>query len=358
MILREFARPLSREALDIPELHSGQVLVRVTAAGICGSDVHMWTGKDPRTPLPMILGHEGVGVVAEVAGEKRGMDGIPLRTGDRILWNRGVVCGDCYWCTTASQPELCPNRWVYGIHRSVDQPTYLNGCYGEYLVLDERTDVFRLPDGVDDDAVLVPASCSGATVAHAFDICPPRPGETVLVQGPGPLGIFAIAFARAFGAGRVIVVGGTEERLTICGEMGSDVVLNRRRLTTEERRQVILSQTDGRGVDWAIEAVGTPEALREGIDLVRRGGTYVSVGVGAPVGTIELDLYRDIEVKNLRLQGIWVSHTQHTGMALDLILTHFESFRRMVTHRFTLDEATLALEAVERRDVVKAVLVP
>jgi threonine dehydrogenase-like Zn-dependent dehydrogenase len=358
MILRGFSLPLSCEDLDIPELKPGQVLVRITAAGICGSDVHMWTGKDPRTPLPMILGHEGVGVVAEVAGEKRVMDGTSLRRGDRVLWNRGVVCGHCYWCTTAAQPELCPNRWVYGIHRSVDQPTYLNGCYGEYLVLDGGTDIFKLPDGVGDDAVLVPASCSGATVAHAFDVCPPRPGETVLVQGPGPLGVFAVAFARTFGTGQVIVIGGTEERLAMCREAGGDVTLNRRQLDTGKRRQAVLDLTDGRGVDWVIEAVGTPEAFREGIDLVRRGGTYVSVGVGAPIGTIELDLYKDIEMKNLRLQGVWVSHTRHTGMALGLILKRFNFFQRMVTHRFALDDATRALEAVERRDVVKAVLVP
>lgn len=357
MVLEAFNAPLVARTLDVRKLEAGQVLVRITAAGICGSDVHMWTGKDPRTPRPMILGHEGVGEVVDVEGVKRSMDGQPLQAGQAILWNRGMVCGRCYWCTRASQPGLCPERWVYGIHRSIHQPTYLNGCYSEYIVLDAGTDMFTIPPEVD-PAVLVPASCSGATMAHGIELCPPNAGDVVVVQGPGPLGIFAVAFARERGASEIVVIGGTPERLEMCRTMGATTVLNRRELRTEERRQAVLDRTDGRGADLVIDAVGHPEAVREGMALTRRGGTYLSVGVGAPVGTVELDLYRDLELKNLRLQGVWVSHTKHTKQAMDLILGDPERFGKLVTHRFELEEATEALRVVQARKAVKAVLIP
>ncbi len=357
MLLEAFNEPLTARELDIPKLETGQVLVRITAAGICGSDVHMWTGKDPRTPRPMILGHEGVGEVVEVAGEKRSVEGEPLGAGQAILWNRGVVCGKCYWCTRAGQPGLCPERWVYGIHRSIHQPTFLNGCYSETIVLDAGTDIFTIPDEVD-PAVLVPASCSGATMAHGIELCPPKAGDSVVVQGPGPLGIFAVAFARERGASEIVVIGGTQERLEMCRAMGATTLLNRRTLSIDERRQAVLDRTDGRGADLVIDAVGHPEVVREGMALTRRGGTYLSVGVGAPVGTVELDLYRDIELKNLRLQGVWVSHTRHTRQAMELILSDPERFGALITHRFTLEEATEALRTVQARKAVKAVLIP
>ncbi|MFH1008166.1 MAG: zinc-binding dehydrogenase [Candidatus Latescibacterota bacterium] len=357
MVLEAFNEPLTARELDIPKLETGQVLVRITAAGICGSDVHMWTGKDPRTPKPMILGHEGVGEVVEVAGEKRSIGGVPLRAEQAILWNRGVVCGKCYWCTRASQPGLCPERWVYGIHRSINQPTYLNGCYSEYIVLETGTDIFTIPSKVD-PSVLVPASCSGATMAHGIELCPPKAGDSVVVQGPGPLGVFAVAFARQMGASEIVVIGGTPERLEMCRAMGATMTLNRKLLGVEERRQEILDRTDGRGADLVIDAVGHPEVVREGLTLTRRGGTYLSVGVGTPVGTVELDLYRDIELKNLRLQGVWVSHTRHTQQAMDLILSDPERFGALITHRFGLEEATEALKVVQARKAVKAVLIP
>ncbi|MCD6335812.1 MAG: zinc-binding dehydrogenase, partial [Candidatus Latescibacteria bacterium] len=146
--------------------------------------------------------------------------------------------------------------------------------------------------------------------------------------------------------------------LKMCRTMGATTVLNRRKLRIEERRQRVLDRTDGRGADLVIDAVGHPEVVREGIALTRRGGAYLSVGVGAPVGTVELDLYRDIELKNLRLQGVWVSHTRHTKQAMELILSDPERFGTLITHRFPLEEATDALRTVQARKAVKAILVP
>lgn len=356
MVLEAFGEPLRPKEIEVPELGEGQVLVMLEASGVCGSDVHMADGEDPRVPLPIILGHEGVGRAVKVRGKKY-VDGTSVREGDRVLWNRGVVCGRCYWCTKAGQPWLCPERWVYGIHRSLDDPPGLNGCYSQYVILDPKTDIFQVPDDLD-PAVLVPASCSGATAAHAVSLRPPRKGEAVLVQGPGPLGLFAVAFARKFGADPVILVGGTESRLEVGRRLGATHTLNRKETTEEERRDFVLGLTDGRGVDLAYEAVGNPRVLVEGLKLVRRGGSYLSMGFGVPAGSVTLDVYSDLEVRDLALYGVWVSHTEHTRMALELILDRKDDFSHLVTHRFGLHEANEALKFVRSRSAVKAVILP
>jgi threonine dehydrogenase-like Zn-dependent dehydrogenase len=356
-LLEEFNQPLVIQEMDVPPLELGQVLVQVEAAGVCGSDVHMWRGEDPRTPRPIILGHEGVGRVIEVAGEKRDVDGVPLRPGERVLWNRGVACGACYYCTVAKEPSLCTDRWVYGIYRSIHEPTFLNGCYATHIILDARTDIFHA-DEIVDPAVLVPASCSGATTAHAFELTRVSVGDTLLIYGPGPVGAFAVAFARAGGARHIVVVGGTSPRLALCEQLGATLLLNRHHTNAQARREAVLDLTHGRGADLVVEASGSVAAMREGLDCIRHGGALSLVGFGMPVGEVTFPPFETVARKNLHLQGVWVSDTRHTRQAMTLIESRPEAFAVMVTHRFPLVEATAALETVARREAMKALLIP
>ena len=357
MVLEAFNQPLVMRDFEIPTLQDGEVLIRLEAAGVCGSDVHMLRGEDPRTPLPIILGHEGVGRVLEVKGEKRTVEGELLKSGDLILWNRGVSCHRCFHCAVLNEPALCKNRKVYGINRSSKVAPYVNGCYSQEMLLTADTDIFKVTAEVD-PAILVSASCSGATVAHAFDLHRPDFGDTVLIQGPGPLGVYAVAFAKQMGAQEIIVIGGSENRLQTCREFGATLTLNRRELSLEDRKQAIMDKTRGRGVDFAIEAVGDPSAVHEGIKLVRSGGAYVSIGFSQPPGNCQIDFFQEVVSKNLKIQGVWVSGTRHTWQAMKLVLERPELFARMITHRFSLEQANEALAAMAQRDALKAVLVP
>jgi len=305
----------------------------------------------------MILGHEGVGEIVEIEGKKCDVYGALLKVGDKVLCNRGVTCGHCYFCKVKMEPSLCPNRWVYGIHTSSAQPPHLTGNYAEYIPLVRKVDFFKIDPKVD-LKILAPASCSGATSAHAFDLSRMEPGDSVLVQGVGPLGIFAVAFAKSFGASQIITIGGTEERLNMCKAFGATLLLNRNRLSKEERKEAVMEVTYGRGVDVAFEMAGEPDAMRECISLVRTGGTCVSAGFGEPHGTIELDCFHDIGRKNIRLQGVWVSEVRHTHMALQLMLSRLQDFSKLITHRFPLDRANDAILAMKRKEAVKAVLIP
>jgi threonine dehydrogenase-like Zn-dependent dehydrogenase len=357
MVLEKFNEPLVVRTFPVANLQEGETLVKIEAAGVCGSDVHMWEGRDPRIRLPMILGHEGVGEIVEINGEKRDVHGRPLKRGDEVLWNRGVTCGHCYFCKVKMEPSLCPHRWVYGIHTSCAEPPYLTGNYSEYLLLDRNVDIFKIEPHVD-LPILVSASCSGATAAHAFDLSRMESGDSVLVQGVGPLGIFAIAFAKSFGASQIIAIGGTEERLRMCQSFGATHTLNRHRLSQKERKEAVMEATHGRGADVAFEMAGEPDALKESISLVRTGGACVSAGFGEPHGTINLDCFHDLNRKNLRLQGIWVSDVKHTHMALQLLLSRPQEFKKLITHRFPLEKADDAIRAMKTKEAVKAVLLP
>lgn len=357
MVLEKFRQPLNLREIEIPKLEEGQILVKILAAGVCGSDVHMWNGNDSRTILPLILGHEGVGEIVEMTTAKASVYGQSLKVGDQIVWNRGISCGQCYFCQVLHEPSLCPRRWVYGIHRSSSQFPYLLGCFSEYIILEDGADVFPLPGGIE-PAVVVPATCSGATTAHAFDLGCPSPGDSIVIMGPGPLGIFGVAFAKARGAGEIIVIGGTAERLELCREFGATCLMSRIDSEAEERLEIIREMTNGRGVDLVYEAAGNPGAVREGLNVLRTGGTLLSAGFGDPNGTVELDCFADICRKNIRLQGVWVSDTRHTHQALELVKANSQLFSKLVTHRFPLDEADMALAAMANKDAVKAVLIP
>lgn len=356
-ILTAFNQPLHIHPIPVPGLEPGQVLVEVEAAGVCGSDVHMWHGLDPRTPLPIILGHEGTGRVVDLAGMRNDIYGRPMRHGQRVIWERGVSCGKCYYCQSLHEPALCPYRWAYGIHRSSKQPPYLVGCYATHLILDANTSLIPLDD-TDDPATLVSALCSGATAAHAFAQAPVQPGSTCVIYGPGPLGAFATALARAHGAENIMVIGGSSVRLELCRALGATHLLDRHALSAEEQRQMVLDITHGRGADLVLEAAGSISAARAGLDMVRPGGTLLLVGFGTPVGEMNLLPFEALVRRNVCIQGVWVSDTSHTLQAVSLVRQHPRAFASLVTHRFALCQATAALQAVDDRSALKAVILP
>lgn len=355
MVLEKFNEPLRMKEFEVGELPEGSVLVRTLASGVCGSDVHIAKGEDPRTPVPIILGHEGVGEVIEVAGEKKDLNGEPIKPNDRIIWNRGIVCRKCYWCTVAKQPHLCPNRKVYGINMSCKDYPHLFGCYAEAVVLLPEVEVLKIPRNVDPASVVI-ASCSGATAMNALDsLSEPLAGKTVVIQGVGPLGIFAAVAAKSMGASIVAVIGGSPERLSVAKDF-VDVLINRRELSEEERRKKILQLTHNRGADVVIEAAGDSRALMEGFNLLRRGGTYLIAGVAVPQDPIPVSVYENLVFKGITLQGVWVSDTKHLVQAVNVVISHESVFAKLITHRFRLEEANEALRYVEERRALKAII--
>ncbi len=359
-VLTAFKAALELIDYPKPDIGDGEVLIRMTAAGICGSDVHTWMGEDPRNNLPMIMGHEGVGVIEEIGGSAPKLDlyGRELKVGDPVIWDRSNVCGKCYFCAVKQLPNMCVNRWVYGIHRGCAEPPHLNGCYADHILLIRDTKIISLADWDHlDPATLVSAGCSGATSANAIELADIKVGDNVLVQGAGPLGLYLVGYARARGAENVIVIEGVQARMDLAKRLGANITLDFTSTTPEERREAVMAATHGFGVDAGFEAIGRPEPALEGIDLVRRGGTYVSVGTAVPMGTIPIDFYHQIVLKQLRLQGAWTNDTRHITQALQMVKQHPQVFADMITHRYPLEQANEALQSMARKKAIKTAIV-
>ena len=358
-VLEKFNEPLALRSFEVSPLAEGEVLVKIAAAGVCGSDVHMWRGQDPRTPLPIILGHEGVGVVADAGGRKLDILGRPLAAGDRVMWERGVTCGRCYYCAVRKLPNLCPSRRTYGIAFSCAQPPHLRGCYAEYLHVGATSPFIRVDDDID-PRVLVAAACSGATAANSIESARIRPGDSVLVIGPGPLGLFCVAFALKAGAAQVFVAGTarSKPRLALARAFGAAATLCAGETSPEERRQLLLDATGGLGPNAIIDCSGAPAAVTEYLPLIAPGGVYSLPGIAEPREDVpRVKLFEWLARKHAALQGIWVSDTSHLWQAIQLVLSRQFPFERLVTHTFPLADATQALQAAEGREAIKAVLV-
>lgn len=350
-VLKKFNEPLTIEERALAPLEDGEVLVGIKVAGVCGSDVHMWKGEDPRTSLPLILGHEGVGVVEDIEGEKEDILGKRLYPGDLIIWDRGLTCGNCYFCTVKKQPSLCPKRQVYGIVR--------DGCYATHLILLKETKIIKIEEQID-PAVLVPASCSGATTAHTIELCNICQGDTVVIQGPGPMGMFALVLAQERGAGDVIIIGTkrSEGRLRLSLEFGATKTFSIDETSFEERLSYIKERTKGRGADIVIDCTGSRRAIKEGLRMTTPGGIYALPGVATPIGEVPISFYEDVVRKNVRIQGVWASDTSHLYQAVKLVLSKKHPSEKLITHKFKLEETTEALKTVDAREAMKAVLIP
>jgi len=356
MVLGDFNSPLVELEIAVPDLAAGEALVRITASGVCGSDIHMHRGQDPRTPLPMILGHESVGMVEETSGQVLDFEGRPLSPGDAVAWDRGTYCGECEACERGDE-HICPARRAYGIHYGGTEPPPLKGGYATHIVLNSGTRIVRLPSDAD-HAALVSASCSGATGSHSVDAAELGPGMVALVMGAGPLGLWTAALARETGA-TVIVIGRRPNRLALAGELGCEAVFDEKATETGARRDEIMRLTGGQGADAVIDTTASLDAAREGLALTRRGGRYVNSGAAIPVGEFPLRLYEDLVLRDITIRGVWVSSTADFIRALEVALEGRYPLDRLVTHRFALSEANAALEtASSDRSAIKVVLEP
>lgn len=357
MVLEAFCRPLVWREFALPEPEPGALLVRLLAAGVCGSDLEITAGRDPRVPLPLIPGHEGLGEIVAVGDERSDALGTPLAPGMLVAFSRGVTCGRCLYCAVKHQPALCPHRETYGISLSCDTSPQLNGCYAEVLYVRPQSEVFVLPPDAEPTG-LVPATCSGATAAHAVELAGVRAGDLVVVIGPGPLGLYAAALSREQGAREVVMLGtGRNPQQLRLAEAAGCLPVNMAEATAEERRDLVLSLSHGYGAEVVLDCAGNARSLEEAISLVGPGGTVAFPGVATPLADLAVDPYV-LSRKQIRLQGVWVSEPRHLYQALLVAHSGRYPLDSMVTHVLPLREANEALELARSRQAVKVVMTP
>lgn len=363
-VLTAHNAPIEVHDLPVPQtLEKGAMLVRIVAATICGSDVHLWDGSlagSQAIDLPVIPGHEMIGsIVARGEGTELDSFGTPLTDGDRVLFTH-AVCGHCFYCRTPNMSTLCTNRKAY-MMSNCSRPPYLVGGFSEYVYVFPESGRIRVPDSVD-TAVASACSCALRTVMHSFErLGKLEPWQTVVVQGAGPLGLFATAVARDAGAQRVITIGAPDDRLAIVRTLGADETISvQEHPAPEDRVNRVLELTDGQGADVIFEFSGARTAFDEGIRMSRYGARYVVTGQIDKPGQETTVRPGVITRRQLSILGTWSGDITHCWQALKFVekTQHTFDFSQLITNRYGLDEVTKALTRMRNLEEIKPVIVP
>jgi len=352
--IREFPRP---------RLGPHQALIRMELSGICGTDKHCYQGDGlvyagtmmETTPaFPIIPGHENVGVIeeiGEVAQERLEFSGRPLTPGDRVVMCPDVVCGTCWYCRNLHGMPWCDNQRCYGMSMTCDVAPHLFGGWAQHMIVDTDVFVYKVPKSLSPElAVLVEPMVVTATLEKAKEMHTSAregftSGDTLVVQGVGPLGLFHVIRARMLGAGDIIAVDLSPERLAMATKFGATATLRADLTTAEERIEAVRDMTKGRGADVAVDCAGVPSVLPEGLEMLRKGGTYIECGAFVEMGTVPISPHRHLCSKSVRLIGM----TNHPFTGYDAMLRQLEIYgdamdmTSIITDSFPVRDADAAL---------------
>lgn len=284
LVLSEY-KELQVQDLPVPQPADDELLIRIKACGICGSDVHGFDGSTGRRIPPIVMGHEAAGIV-EAIGRKV----TNFNPGDRVTFDSTVYCGDCFYCRR-DQVNLCDHREVIG----VSTPLFRRmGAFAEYVTVPARI-AYALPHNMPfAHAALIEAA---SVAVHGASLTPIEPGDTAVIIGAGMIGLLTLQAARQAGAGRVFVVDLDDTRLKMAQDLGATETFNSK---SQNVVAEIQKRTEGRGADVALECVGITDAISLAIESVRKGGAVTLVGNVAP--KIELGL-QSVVSRQIRLQG-------------------------------------------------------
>jgi alcohol dehydrogenase len=381
--------PLRVEAVSRPVLQPGEALVRVTLCTVCGSDLHTFSGRR-REKTPCVLGHEPVGIVEEICGDLRAVDGEAVRVGDRVVWAVAVSCGGCFFCLRGL-PQKCASLQKYGHEPHTPQCGPVGGL-ATHVHLLKGTAVVCVPPDLP-DAVAAPAGCATATVAAVLRVCGPTPPAPPSLKGRGEKNLNSSLTSdgareatssvtplpfREGGAGGVglppitVVFGAGMLGLTACAWLDSlghtpvacDVSAARlaqaaqfgakHAATPEQLPDLVRSLTDGRGADAALELSGAHAACAAALSVLRVGGTAVWAGAVSPTDAVPL-LPEVVVRRCLTLTGVHNYAPADLAAAVQFLTAHHTRypFAELVAESFPLADVNRAFEFAERERPVR-----
>jgi L-iditol 2-dehydrogenase len=325
--------------LPVPEIGPDEVLIRVEACGICGSDVHGFDGSSGRRIPPIVMGHEAAGTVASTGTNVR-----EYAKGDRVTFDSTVYCGSCAYCDRG-EVNLCDNRQVIGVSCSDYRR---QGAFAEFAAVPQRI-LYRLPDNITfAEAAMVEAV---SVALHAVRVSGSKPGDTALVIGAGMIGLLTLQAARAAGCKRVFIADVDATRLELAQSVGAVESLHSSGLV--ERVQAF---TKGEGVNVTFEAVGRNETVAAAIDATRKGGTVTLIGNVAPEVTLPL---QKVVTRQIRLQGSCASAGEYPK-AIELMANGQIKVGPLISALAPLEEGPRWFERLHAREqnLMKIILTP
>jgi len=331
------------ELIDLarPDPGPADLLVKVKACGICGSDVHGYDGSTGRRIPPIVMGHEAAGVVEAVGGAVK-----RFRPGDRVTFDSTVYCGECFFCLRGQQ-NLCDNRQVLGVSCG-EFRRY--GAFAEYVVVPERIS-YLLPNQVPyAHAALIEAI---SVAVHAVSLTPISLNDTAVVVGSGMIGLLIVQALKISNCGRVIAIDVDDAKLEAARKLGADEVINSRQTDARER---VLQLTCQRGADVVLEAVGATDPIRTAIDSVRKGGAVTLVGNFSP--KVEIPLQAVVS-RQIKLLGSCASSGEYP-ICLDLLAKRAIQVEPIISARAPLEEGPQWFERLYHKEpnLMKVILEP
>ncbi|HUA77575.1 MAG TPA: zinc-binding dehydrogenase [Acetobacteraceae bacterium] len=358
-------------AVPRPAIPPRAALFRVAACGVCGTDLHILAGHWPKPlPWPFTLGHEVTGVITEIGPElAEDYMGNRLVPGAKVMIPPLMPCGRCYYCVHyPKHANKCLTPVYYGRYLGFEKPPHLWGGFAEmeYVDLDmlPGTKIYRLPDDMPLwlGTLAEPLTSCLRAFRRAAESGGFSAGDTVVIQGSGPIGVLAVVAAREMGAGRVIVVGAPEEpRLALCRRFGAEATLDiTHHAPGAARIGAVREIVGGFGADLVMDCSGHPSAGPEGIEMLRDGGTYVEMGQFTDAGAIETSWHR-ICTKDISVLGSWAFTADDIWSGIKMLDRARERypFREMQSW-FPFTEAGIAeaIDAARAMRCVKATIVP
>ncbi len=338
-----YTKPYSFEYTDVPDpvIGDDDVLIRIRACGICGSDVHGFTGKTGRRLPPLIMGHEAAGIVEETGNNVHGFE-----RGDRVCFDSTVYCNKCEACLQG-RFNHCDKRQVLG----VSVPAFKrHGTFAEYVAVPSWI-VFKIPDDLSfvNAALLEPASIG----THASNRAPIQPGDTAVVFGAGTIGLFILQGCRLRDAGKVIVADINEFRLGLAKRLGADIAVNP---LESDLRETVLAETEGAGADVVLEAVGYAKTFDTAVSLVKLGGHVVAVGNLEKKAEFDL---QQLIARELTFTGSYASSGEFR-QCIDLAASGKINVEPLISEVLPLEEGPGAFDRLLKaeEDLVKIVLEP
>jgi len=322
----------------------GDAIVRVECAGICGSDLHVYHGRETGLDLGTVMGHEFVGEVVDAGAEVR-----EFTAGDRVVSPFSTNCGRCFYCKRGLTAR-CTAGQLFGW---VEQGAGLHGCQAEYVRVPlSGSTLVKVPEGVSAEQALFAGDVL-STGYFCADLAGIEPGSVVAVLGCGPVGLMAAIGARELGAGRVFAVDSLAERLELARRFGAEP------LDLEDDPVLVVREaTDGRGADAVLEVVGSPEATRLAVDLVRPGGTIAAAGVH----TEKRFAFSPVEAydKNLTYRAGRCPARHYMERVLPIVEAAKYDLAAVISHRLPLAEGTRGYDIFARKldGCTKVVLAP
>lgn len=319
-----------------PKPKADEVKVEVKAAGVCGTDIHIYHDRFRNNP-PVILGHEFSGVVVEVGENVK-----DFKVGDRVTAEAPArICGTCAYCRVGNY-NLCSNRLGVGWG--------VNGCFAKYFTVEEKM-THKLPDNISfkAGALCEPLAC----VIHGIELTEIAGEELVVVAGPGPIGLLALQAAKAEGA-KVLVSGTSvdKDRLTLAKELGADYVVN-----VEEQDLIaeVRNLTKGYGADVVLECSGSQASVNTCFELIKKGGKYTQVGLfGRPI-TID---FEKVATKELKVTGVQSQRWTAWERALKLLEAGKIKLEPLVSGEYSMADWEKAFQAFESKQGLKIVMYP